>query len=106
MIPNPHRWQVNAYAGTDGRERLDLGTDGGTVIVQGVSYGSNLAALTSWWNTIYGYQTNATVANFVDNEAATIPGCHLDKIEPDGRIMPVVGGGYARKYKLTFNYDG
>lgn len=106
VVPNPHRWQVNTYAGTDGRERLDLGTDGGTVLVQGVSYGANLAALTTWWNTIYGYQKNATLGDLIDNEAATTPDCVLDKIEPDGPIMTVASGGFARKYKLTFLYDG
>lgn len=106
VVPNPVRWQINQYAGVDGRSRLHLGADGGRVYVDGVVHGATLSQLTSFFNQLYAWQRQGSYGAVVDNESATVPNCVLHTIEPDpAGIKRAADGGFVRRYRLIFEYD-
>jgi hypothetical protein len=103
-VRNPKRWQVNAYPGVNGRERLDMGTDGGTVVVDSLAYFDNAPDFNAFENTMYALVASGAVYDVVDNLGNTIPDCFLERYEPMGRVIKD-GNLIARKYRAIFTFD-
>jgi hypothetical protein len=104
-IPNPKRRQFNAYPRVNGRQSLDMGTDGGRIIVDAVLYATTLGGLNSQEVTWYNYQAAGTACVFVDTAGNSLSGIILDTYEQVDRIVRAADGGYARKVRFTFLYN-
>ncbi len=99
----PKALQINAYAGADGLEVIDLGSRGGRTVVEGGLIAPNpgdLAAIEGAFRTL---QVNALTSTLVDDLGTPWPGVKLLLFEPRGRVCAMAdSAGFARKYHAEF----
>lgn len=106
VVPNPRRRQVNSYAGVNGQEWLDLGSDGGVIDVETLLYAEtpeDLNVLESAW---YGYQFGGGAYAFVDNYGNQVPNVVLEIYQPAEAVITMADGGVGRRARLRFIFPG
>jgi len=104
-IPNPKRRQFNTYPRVNGRQSLDMGTNGGQIVVDVVMYATTASGLNTQEITWYNYQASGAACVFGDTYGNQLSGIILDTYEPLGKITRASDGGWARHAKFTFLYN-
>lgn len=109
--PNEKRRQINAYPGVNGLEMLDMGTAGGTIVVESLITATDMPALLSAEQVYFGWQSaTAFQAQLVNNQGATYASVYLNKYIQKSRIKPGPtadfggSGGFARQVRFEFVY--
>jgi hypothetical protein len=103
-VQAPSRAQINTYPGVNGRERLIMGTDGGSVLVKAVLYGVNPGDLQAQEAVWYGYQTSSLSFVLFDPYKGTFPAVYLELYEPTSSIGRAADGGVIREAIFHFAY--
>ena len=98
----PNALQINAYPGADGLEVLDLGSRGGRTVVEGALLASSPGGLGAYEGAFRTLQRDKVTSILVDTLGTAWSGVKLVLFAPTGRVVPLVGGGYARKYHAEF----
>lgn len=99
---NPNARQINTYPGANGLEVLDQGTRGGSTTVLGALGGTTAGGLAAAEATFRSLQVDGGAYTLVDTLGTGWGRVILIQFTPVGRVYPVVGGGYVRKYEMEF----
>ena len=100
--PAPKALQINAYAGANGIEAIDLGARGGKTALDAALFASNAPSLAALVQSFRSLQQDGSPYILVDDLGTVWSGVKLITFEPVDRVYPIVGGGYAKKYHAEF----
>jgi hypothetical protein len=105
VAANPNAKQVNSYAGANGLEVLDMGSRGGTTVVEGAMVGVGTSGLAGAEAALRAMQVDGGAYVLVDTLGNSWPGVILIAFRPSGRVLPVasvIPNTFARRYTAEF----